>query len=147
MFLYDDNNSYNNSISYFTESLYDQFSTYYDNVSDREFGLLSLDYFYLSNIFNNGVFVNNINSQFSEHDIYTELKIRNYSLNICPGLELNVARDCFSDNRQIKELEFAIFKAAHIAILEKSDFDKDQKEVLKSFITTYFSRKTRYCKQ
>ena len=146
MKIYNDNKTYKYNISYYSELTNKNDPYIYDYYNLCR---LSVEHDVTGNVFNNGINVpkENITKWWTSENqtLLTGLKVKRCSLNLKPGLELNVSRDCFYNPDDIKTLSFAIHKAAHKAYLDNNSLDDDRKEVLKSFIDRIFSEKTKYC--
>lgn len=149
MYLYSENGKYHYSIPYYSEHKEDQNLTDIDEVIYNPLGDFSYNEFSINGIFNNGIYVLNEDyfpSWLYEHYTrFSGLEISNYSLNIKPGLALNVSRNSFYDSTEIEELQYAIYKAAHIALFTESDLNDRQKAVLDSFTKMFFHEMTKYC--
>lgn len=150
MYLYNENNEYHYSIPYYSDHTESQNMIDIDDIVYNPLGDFTHNEFNIEGIFNNGVYVSNedfLPSWLYEHYTrFTGLEVNGYSLNIKSGLDLNVSRNSFNNSADIEELQYAIYRAVHIAVCIESDLDENKKTVLKSFIEKFFFKKTKYCK-
>lgn len=149
MYLYSGDGKYHYSIPYYSEHKEDQNLTDIDEVIYNPLGDFIYNEFNIGGIFNNGIYVPNDDYSpswlYEHYTRFSGLEISEYSLNIKPGLALNVSRNSFYDSTDIEALQYAIYKAAHIAFFIESNLNDKQKTVLDSFTKIFFHETTKYC--
>ncbi|KAA6314285.1 hypothetical protein EZS27_035079 [termite gut metagenome] len=52
-------------------------------------------------------------------------------MNIKSGLDIDVSRNSFNNSADIEELQYAIYRAVHIAVCIESDLDENKKNSFK----------------
>lgn len=150
MYIYNANNKYKYSIPYYSDHVESQNMVDIDEHKYQPIGNFSHGSFHLGPIFNNGILVSNeeyyIGFEYDHYTRFTSLEISRYSLNIKKGLDLNISRTNFIDHKELETINYAILKAAHMAVYFEFDLNEEELLVLKEFLKENYPQESIYNK-